>query len=91
MKKNSRKSFGLAMTVLSAGTLFQLGGCSLGGVLGFLANTNPCGTVLACDPVAFRFLTSGADVPGVDIEVDPACTFPPFCANDPFVPAGDGG
>lgn len=79
--KRTPKKLSLMLAGLSVGTAFQLGGCN--GILGFLANTNPCGTVLACDPLAFRFITSGADVPGVDVDVNPFCTFPPFC--DPMV------
>lgn len=66
--------------LLAGGSLFQLGAC-----FNYFRDFNYCGSVLACDPVEFRFLTSGYQGPGVDLEVDPACTFPPFCANDPFV------
>ncbi|MBK9118964.1 MAG: hypothetical protein IPM18_05075 [Phycisphaerales bacterium] len=69
------------------GTCFQ-GGC---GVLRYVNNFNPCGTILNCDPVAYRFITSGYQGPGVNIDIDPACTFPPFCDGDPFVGGGGAG
>jgi hypothetical protein len=71
----------------TGGVCFQVAGCNiLGGIGNFLGNFNPCLSVLLCDPIEYRFLTSGYEGPGVDPEVDPACTFPPFCANDPFAP-----
>ncbi len=77
------------MTVLTAimltGTCFQFGGCNLGGIPSFLSNFNPCGTILNCDPVEYTFSTSGYVGPGADPSVDPACTYPPYCAGDPFV------
>jgi len=73
------------LAVLGAsGICFQAVGC-LGGAAQFLRNANPCGTVLDCDPLAYRFLTSGYEGPGVNPVIDPACTFPPFCAGDPFI------
>lgn len=81
----------LAFLAALGGTCLQFGACSPGGVARFVANLNPCGTILNCDPVTYRFVTSGYEGPGADPGVDPACTFPPFCANDPFVssvPAG---
>ena len=67
------------------GACYQLGGCTLGGIGQYIANVNPCGTVLACNPVEYRFITSDYHGPGVNPGIDPACTFPPFCASDPFV------
>ena len=83
MKRFSR----LARILLPAacgGMAFQIAGCG-GPVVGFVRNLNPCGTVLNCDPTEYRFLTSGYQGPGFDPNVDPSCTFPPFCPNDPFV------
>lgn len=77
-----------ASIVVIAGTCFQFGGCSPAGVVQYVANFNPCGTILDCDPVQYRFMTSGYDGPGADPDIDPACTFPPFCANDPFIGGG---
>ncbi len=74
-----------AAAIATSGALFQIGGCSLSGAQNFLSELNPCGTILLCDPVEFRFLTSGYRGPGADPDIDPACTFPPFCAGDPFV------
>ena len=66
------------------GALSQLGGCSLTGLTDYLTSFNPCGSILLCDPLEFRFLSSGYQGPGVDPAIDPACTFPPFCVGDPF-------
>lgn len=88
MRDNRRAQRIAAMATILSGTAFQFGGC--GNAVGFLRDFNPCGSVLACDPVTFRFLTSGYQGPGVDVEVDPSCTFPPFCPGDPFVTTQDG-
>lgn len=77
-----------AAAAASGGMMFQFG-CGAAGT--FLRNFNPCVAVLNCDPVAFEFATSGYRGPGVDINVDPACTFPPFCPDDPFVGTIDDG
>ncbi len=74
----------VASLVAIAGTCFQAGGC-LGDVGSFVNNFNPCGTLLYCDPVQYRFVSSGYQGPGVDPDVDPSCTYPPFCDSDPFV------
>lgn len=61
------------------GLCFQFG-CNLG--LGSLLNNfNPCGTILNCDARAYQFVTSGIDGPGVVPDIDPFCTFPPFCTS----------
>lgn len=80
---------GLAM----GATVFQVAGCNpISSITGFLTNTfNPCGSVLLCDPAEYTFRTSGYDGPGFDPEIDPACTFPPFCNPDPFVGGLAGG
>lgn len=86
--------FKLATGVVAAGTLFQFTSCipEVGQVAGFFKNFNYCGTVLAnCDPITYRFLTSGYQGPGADPTIDPACTYPPFCnrmtpGSDPFSP-----
>jgi hypothetical protein len=69
------------------GICLQLGGC-LGSAVSYAANINPCGTLLNCDPVTYDFITSGYEGPGADPDVDPACTYPPFCGPDvdPFAP-----
>lgn len=79
-----------ASAAVVAGTCFQLGGC-FGGVGQFVSNLNPCGTILNCDPVEYRFITSGYEGPGANPGVDPTCTYPPFCDGDPFVTSGAGG
>ena len=69
--------------LIAAGTCFQISSCSSLG--SYIANINPCGTVLNCDPVTYRFIQSNYQGPGANPSVDPSCTYPPFCANDPFV------
>ncbi len=71
-------------------SVFQIAGCEpVSGVTSFFSNVfNPCGSILVCDPLAYRFTTSGYEGPGFDPDVDPACVFPPFCQpplNDPFI------
>ena len=84
---NQLARFGSA--VIITGTCFGFVGC--GDVGRFVANINPCGTILNCDPVQYRFVTSGYDGPGADPDIDPACTYPPFCPEDPFVGGYAGG
>ena len=85
MSKVRRQILRAAAYAVAGGAVFQIGGCSLSDVLSFAKDFNPCGTILNCDPVQYRFLTSGYQAPGADPDIDPACTYPPFCANDPFV------
>jgi hypothetical protein len=86
MRNRKLLRFTSLISIAGGATLAQLGGC---GTLGrYIANINPCGTILACDPVTFEFIRSGYEGPGADPDVDPACTYPPFCANDPFVTSG---
>jgi len=90
--KNRRTRLLRAATIAAVvGTCVQWGGCGLGDVLTYVANFNPCGTILNCDPVTYQFIRSGYKGPGADPKVDPACTYPPFCEDDPFVstPAGN--
>ena len=83
MTRNLRNRWRLAVLLVATGTTFQFGACATAAQ--YVRNINPCQIVLACDPATFNFLTSGYQGPGVDPDIDPACTFPPFCANDPFV------
>jgi hypothetical protein len=86
MRTRSKWLRWLSWGSLAAGlTLTQLGGCSLGSIGQYVANINPCGTILACDPVTYEFVRSGYRGPGADPDADPACTYPPYCADDPFV------
>jgi hypothetical protein len=84
-----RNAFLLTVLTALAGTLFQLGGCDLGELGKYIANINPCGTILNCNPVEYQFIKSDYSGPGADPNIDPTCTFPPYCpaAGDPFVPA----
>ena len=70
------------LLLVSGGTLF--GGCTTVGQ--FIKDFNYGGSVFAMTPQAYRFLTSGYEGPGVDPDIDPACTYPPFCDGDPFAP-----
>ena len=84
-----RRLLHVAVSLAVSGTLFQIGGCDLSTAFGFIRDYNPCGTILVCDPVSYRFLTSGYEGPGVDPTIDPACTYPPYCnrmtpGSDPF-------
>ncbi len=74
-----------AVAVAIGGSAFQFGGCNLG-IGQVLNNFNPCGTVLDCDPRLYQFSTSGIDEPGEGLDIDPFCTFPPFCdaSQDPI-------
>ena len=76
---------GAAVMLFAGGALFQVGGCSVAGLRSYISTLNPCVAILACDPVSWRFLTSGYQGPGANPNVDPACTYPPFCVGDPFV------
>ncbi len=75
---------------LSSGVCFQFSGCGLADLASYVAKLNPCGTILNCDPVEYRFIQSGYQGPGADPEIDPACTYPPFCEDDPFVSSTGG-
>jgi hypothetical protein len=77
----------LALTMTAGGVCFQFGSCEpLAVIQTGLSSINPCGTILNCDPVAYEFATSGIDGPGVDPDVDPFCTYAPFCSagDDPI-------
>jgi hypothetical protein len=80
-RKNLLRLATLTATI-AAGTL---GSCGISSTAEWIAGLNPCGTVLNCDPVTYRFIKSGYVGPGANPDVDPACTYPPFCANDPFI------
>lgn len=71
------------MALAVGGTCFQLAGCDLVGLAAAaISSINPCGTILACDPRQYEFLTSGISGPGVRPDIDPYCTNPPFCAQE---------
>lgn len=72
------------VTVLAVGgSCFQIGGCNAFEALSSaVSNINPCGTILACDPQQYAFITSGIDGPGANPDIDPYCVFPPFCTAD---------
>ncbi len=80
-----RKTFVHVTLGLAAAGIMFAGGCSLQDIGSYFVHYNYGGTVLNISPTNYRFLTSGYKGPGVNPDIDPACTFPPFCANDPFV------
>ncbi len=86
MRTFKTRVLGAATMLLAGAALLQFGGCSVAGLRSYVSTLNPCAVILSCDPVSWRFLTSGYRGPGADPNVDPACTYPPFCAGDPFVP-----
>jgi hypothetical protein len=94
MRRRCFRVLSTVMAIIAAGTVFELSGCSLSGLANYAGNFNPCGSILNCDPVAYRFFTSGYDGPGADPSVDPSCTYPPFCGDaqnpDPFAPVVSG-
>lgn len=86
----------LIRTLALVGTLgacYQIPGCGLSGLRNLITGINPCGTILACDPREFEFITSGYRGPGVNPAIDPYCVFPPFCsqAQDPIFGGLGGG
>ncbi|MGD8451661.1 MAG: hypothetical protein PVJ57_07565 [Phycisphaerae bacterium] len=88
---NRNRLLRLTVGLMVGAMLSGFGGCSFEDVAGFVKDYNPCGTILDCDPVAYEFYTSGYRGPGVDVGIDPACTYPPYCnvttpGSDPFSP-----
>jgi hypothetical protein len=70
-------------TLAIGGTCLQVGSCdALGLAASAISGINPCGTILACDPQEYAFITSGIDGPGVRPDIDPFCVYPPFCTAD---------
>jgi hypothetical protein len=83
-----RKSFRVLVIALGVvGIFFQMGGCDLGSLAtSAVSSINPCGTILNCDPSLYQFVTSGIEGPGVRPDIDPFCTFAPWCnlSQDPL-------
>ena len=70
------------LVLLIAGTLFQLGwvGTCNDRMLGLTDYVEPCGTIFGnCEPGDFQVYNSDIG----DYCVDPACTVPGACENDP--------
>jgi hypothetical protein len=88
MRPMRKRILALAATVLAGGSLLQIGTCTPNNILSYVRGLNPCGSLLACDPVTYTFLTSGYQGPGIDADIDPACVYPPYCPGDPFVSTG---
>ena len=87
MHRIQRSFAKLAVTLALGGACFQIGSCDiLGTAAAAIASINPCGTLLDCDPAYYQFITSGIDGPGVRADIDPFCTYPPFCGatQDPI-------
>jgi hypothetical protein len=81
----------LTLGLASAGVLLS-GGCSFSSIASYFAHYNYGGSVLDMTPTTYAFLTSGYQGPGVNPDIDPACTYPPYCnytgsLADPFSPA----
>jgi hypothetical protein len=74
-------ALGSLATILGATTM-QLGGCGPADIFRAFANTNPCGSLLFCDPQVYSFIQADIDEPGVIPEKDPFCTFAPYCSVD---------
>ena len=87
MRKSFTRFVRLAGLAALLGTCFQFGGCGAD-LLSYIGKFNPCGSILVCDSTTYKFVASGYKGPGADPSIDPACTFPPFCANDPFIGGG---
>ncbi len=85
MRTQRLRSLRLAIPLATIGTCLGIGGCDVGTVTHYISNFNPCVSILNCDPVTYRFITSGYEAPGADPYIDPVCTYPPFCPGDPFV------
>jgi hypothetical protein len=82
MRSTRSSILGSAVAAVAFGTVYQLGGCALvSDAVQVLSTVNPCGTVLACDPRVYEFVTSGIDGPGVVPDADPFCTYAPFCTE----------
>ena len=92
MRKTRKAACRASLVLLTAvALLVPLTGCSLGEVFSFVRNFNYGGSLLAIDPVTYAFMTSGYEGPGINPDVDPACTYPPYCnvyapGSDPFSP-----
>jgi len=87
MYRIPRSLAAFATTLAIGGTCLLVGGCdAIELAAGAIGGLNPCGTILACDPQEYRFVTSGIDGPGVVPDLDPFCTYPPFCdaGSDPI-------
>ena len=87
MRRTRNKSFLTLVMTLAAGACLQIGGCNvLGMARSAIDSINPCGTILACNPRTYQFLRSGIDGPGVRPDIDPFCTYAPFCdsSSDPI-------
>lgn len=84
--KRVRNRMLLLLAASSSGVVFQL----VGGCTSLVNNFNPCGVLLNCDATQYAFQTSDIDGPGYYPDVDPFCTFPPFCTatQDPVFGLG---
>lgn len=82
----SRAKLLCTVALAGASIVFQVNCFPLGSLVNTLNGVNPCIAVLNCDPREYNFIRSGIDGPGLDADVDPFCTFPPFCtqAQDPL-------
>ena len=79
MRSRSNAILRFVFVVGLAGTCAAIGPCD---VVSYVSNVNPCGTILNCDPLEYEFVKADYQGPGVDVELDPFCTWPPFCDPD---------
>ena len=73
------KILALAAPLATGGMMLQV---SCSGAANLLGQVNPCGTILACDPLLYRLIAADIDSPGVRPEIDIFCSYPPFCPPD---------
>ena len=87
MHRIRRSLVTLVTTLAIGGTCLLSTGCDVLGLAWTgISSINPCGTILTCDPQAYEFYNSGIDGPGVRPDIDPFCTYSPFCdaTQDPI-------
>jgi hypothetical protein len=89
MRRTRSRIIKLTLALAVGGSLLA-GGCSAANVASYFVHYNYGGSVLNMTPASYAFLTSGYKGPGVNPDIDPACTYPPYCTltgvSDPFAP-----
>ena len=77
--KKLEKIFRITFAIVFLGTVCQLN------CLGTVARQiNPCGTIIACDPLEYDYLVYDLPDNAPDWNLDPTCTLPGFCGYSPF-------
>jgi hypothetical protein len=82
----SHRKLGWIVALAGSSIVFQVNCYPLGTLVNTVNGVNPCLGILNCDPREYNFIRSGITGPGLQPDVDPFCTFPPFCtqAQDPI-------